>query len=116
MLCFFFFVFQAEDGIRDRDVTGVQTCALPISPVLDQEPVVDAARRRRQGLIVLAREFGAEGPRRRQSASWMTRQTTWPVVTGWPGATDSSETVPPRGAVISFSIFIASTTQTTWPG
>src|SRR5437773_12074220 len=29
MLCFFF--FQAEDGIRDRDVTGVQTCALPIS-------------------------------------------------------------------------------------
>src|SRR5436305_4464269 len=29
-LCFFFF-FQAEDGIRDADVTGVQTCALPIS-------------------------------------------------------------------------------------
>src|SRR2546429_455746 len=37
-LCFFFF-FQAEDGIRDVAVTGVQTCALPIllpraSPVL----------------------------------------------------------------------------------
>src|SRR5690554_6931838 len=29
---FFFFFFQAEDGIRDADVTGVQTCALPISP------------------------------------------------------------------------------------
>src|SRR2546421_5241921 len=28
--CFFFF-FQAEDGIRDLIVTGVQTCALPIS-------------------------------------------------------------------------------------
>src|SRR6266536_4850553 len=28
-LCFFF--FQAEDGIRDPLVTGVQTCALPIS-------------------------------------------------------------------------------------
>src|SRR5699024_11231133 len=25
------FCFQAEDGIRDRNVTGVQTCALPIS-------------------------------------------------------------------------------------
>src|SRR5690554_7562530 len=25
------FFFQAEDGIRDADVTGVQTCALPIS-------------------------------------------------------------------------------------
>src|SRR5258707_9343728 len=30
---FFFFFFQAEDGIRDIGVTGVQTCALPISPV-----------------------------------------------------------------------------------
>src|SRR5262249_56065394 len=28
-VCFFF--FQAEDGIRDWSVTGVQTCALPIS-------------------------------------------------------------------------------------
>src|SRR5438094_8979961 len=28
---FVFFFFQAEDGIRDRTVTGVQTCALPIS-------------------------------------------------------------------------------------
>src|SRR5258706_6675685 len=34
LLCFlrlFFFFFQAEDGIRDWSVTGVQTCALPIS-------------------------------------------------------------------------------------
>src|SRR5260221_9109254 len=30
--CVFFF-FQAEDGIRDHCVTGVQTCALPISRV-----------------------------------------------------------------------------------
>src|SRR5258706_9652106 len=29
---YFFFFFQAEDGIRDWSVTGVQTCALPISP------------------------------------------------------------------------------------
>src|SRR5207249_7414346 len=29
-----FFFFQAEDGIRDRNVTGVQTCALPICPLL----------------------------------------------------------------------------------
>ena len=28
-VCVFFF-FQAEDGIRDTSVTGVQTCALPI--------------------------------------------------------------------------------------
>src|SRR5260221_9649675 len=31
LLHFFFFFFQAEDGIRDHCVTGVQTCALPIS-------------------------------------------------------------------------------------
>src|SRR2546430_2988445 len=30
--CCVFFFFQAEDGIRDLTVTGVQTCALPISP------------------------------------------------------------------------------------
>src|SRR5258708_40232615 len=30
MISFFFFFFQAEDGIRDDLVTGVQTCALPI--------------------------------------------------------------------------------------
>ena len=30
LFVFLFFFFQAEDGIRDRLVTGVQTCALPI--------------------------------------------------------------------------------------
>src|SRR5216683_5143045 len=44
----FFFFFQAEDGIRDLIVTGVQTCALPISEcgqpdfrriVLEEAPV-----------------------------------------------------------------------------
>src|SRR5258707_10387587 len=51
-LWFFFFFFQAEDGIRDIGVTGVQTCALPIcSPLtgvhlavngeLDVAPIAD---------------------------------------------------------------------------
>src|SRR3712207_5258884 len=31
-----FFFFQAEDGIRDIGVTGVQTCALPILAMLDR--------------------------------------------------------------------------------
>src|SRR5260370_41200253 len=48
--CFFF--FQAEDGIRDSSVTGVQTCALPIY----EEPanLRDAQQRRahtRSGLM-----------------------------------------------------------------
>src|SRR2546430_12627508 len=33
---FSFFFFQAEDGIRDLTVTGVQTCALPISRLRDR--------------------------------------------------------------------------------
>src|SRR5207249_8804178 len=34
------FFFQAEDGIRDRNVTGVQTCALPISLAVVASAVV----------------------------------------------------------------------------
>src|SRR2546430_1669221 len=41
-LCLFFF-FQAEDGIRDLTVTGVQTCALPI---LELVPIRNAFDRR----------------------------------------------------------------------
>ena len=40
MCCVFFFCFQAEDGIRDRLVTGVQTCALPICSVVAAGAVV----------------------------------------------------------------------------
>src|SRR5438034_5690526 len=42
LLCLFFF-FQAEDGIRDHCVTGVQTCALPIwgTPALAERRGVD---------------------------------------------------------------------------
>src|SRR5207247_7577936 len=44
---FLFFFFQAEDGIRDPLVTGVQTCALPIYP---------SSRSRRQYSVRLSSE------------------------------------------------------------
>src|SRR5205807_6264561 len=47
-----FFFFQAEDGIRDYKVTGVQTCALPIS--LDRSPATDPTA----SLSVFSRLFG----------------------------------------------------------
>ena len=47
---FFFFFFQAEDGIRDYKVTGVQTCALPISEA------------RRIGLYLAASIARSQGP------------------------------------------------------
>src|SRR2546425_6220348 len=43
MMLFFFF-FQAEDGIRDKLVTGVQTCALPVVKEL-VENALDAGAR-----------------------------------------------------------------------
>src|SRR2546426_8407801 len=48
--CFFiFFFFQAEDGIRDYKVTGVQTCALPISRRrLARRPGAPGARHARE--------------------------------------------------------------------
>src|SRR6185295_8309997 len=41
----YFFFFQAEDGIRDIGVTGVQTCALPISPLSRLAPDTDGKAR-----------------------------------------------------------------------
>src|SRR5437867_6996723 len=45
LICFFF--FQAEDGIRDRTVTGVQTCALPILIDLDEHETASLEERLR---------------------------------------------------------------------
>src|SRR2546426_3807809 len=42
----FFFFFQAEDGIRDYKVTGVQTCALPISSRFSRGRLVEGRGRR----------------------------------------------------------------------
>src|SRR5687767_15258686 len=47
-----FFFFQAEDGIRDKLVTGVQTCALPIfAPDLRGPGQERAPRRRARGVV-----------------------------------------------------------------
>src|SRR6476620_11906131 len=55
-LSFCLFFFQAEDGIRDIGVTGVQTCALPISNL---ERVRGLLRERRDAMLeALERELG----------------------------------------------------------
>src|SRR5207244_5902258 len=46
LTCFYFFVFQAEDGIRDDLVTGVQTCALPICTALSLPKILESAKER----------------------------------------------------------------------
>src|SRR5216684_9061414 len=80
---FFFFFFQAEDGIRDVAVTGVQTCALPIFdllgaekhkllPIIEQyskqyefREIIPISARKREGLDMLLDQVIAalpEGP------------------------------------------------------
>src|SRR5207237_3321627 len=64
------FFFQAEDGIRDSSVTGVQTCALPIStrrrPGIPPAPssacrVPDRWRNRRSKLLSVHQNFSSRG-------------------------------------------------------
>src|SRR5207253_3917499 len=61
--CFFFvfFFFQAEDGIRDGHVTGVQTCALPISNHYHANPIALTAIRH---LVGASRGTGVQTTRR----------------------------------------------------
>src|SRR5256885_15360977 len=56
--CFFF--FQAEDGIRDYKVTGVQTCALPISARCGRPARVALLR----DALLLGAQLGIEGAER----------------------------------------------------
>src|SRR5256885_10379553 len=60
LLCSFFF-FQAEDGIRDYKVTGVQTCALPISmspAFLDDDEAEDVHHFVEKQLVVMIGDVG----------------------------------------------------------
>src|SRR6478672_13687955 len=60
MRTFCFFFFQAEDCIRDLSVTGVQTCALPISrPACAQGQPVGTAQNA-VGTLVIVRTDGIE--------------------------------------------------------
>src|SRR5688500_19542628 len=71
-LCFCGF-FQAEDGIRDYKVTGVQTCALPIflatSGEREHNAFVSRSKRRRGW-----RRTGTTGV-----ATWVRRNSAWPL-------------------------------------
>src|SRR5689334_23789288 len=50
-MIFLFFFFQAEDGIRDGTVTGVQTCALPISKIMGRRGAEHALERAGEGAL-----------------------------------------------------------------
>src|SRR6267154_5885097 len=80
VLCFyFFFFFQAEDGIRDGRVTGVQTCALPIS---DR----DRCRRRHRRAVEGGRAHTQRDRRDREQVHLDRLQTSGGVEPGVPAA------------------------------
>src|SRR5690606_40893570 len=65
-----YFFFQAEDGIRDFHVTGVQTCALPIFEAADQSTDAPApagkllAHERQRPLLARVRRMRRGAPER----------------------------------------------------
>src|SRR5688572_23748833 len=67
-MLYFFFFFQAEDGIRDLTVTGVQTCALPISGTLRARRDGRRADRAQAGGDAPARQVPVGGDGRRAAA------------------------------------------------
>src|SRR5438093_6509923 len=77
MYDFVFFFFQAEDGIRDWSVTGVQTCALPIYT---------------SGRASTGRGFAAAT--RRLSAPSQAKRTAIPLFGSPAARTDSSRRIP----------------------
>ena len=52
----FFFFFQAEDGIRDVAVTGVQTCALPILPDALKKKILDSPAKMKKAAMKMKKE------------------------------------------------------------
>src|SRR5205823_6896651 len=68
LIIYFVFFFQAEDGIRDKLVTGVQTCALPISTPLHRARAGRRAARAADGRAVLGARPDRDGAHRGASA------------------------------------------------
>src|SRR2546426_5760629 len=77
----FVFFFQAEDGIRDYKVTGVQTCALPISETVGAGAAAadEGSEKTPRGLTV-RRVFTTEGVHPYDQVRWEQRDV---VMTNW---------------------------------
>src|SRR5207247_6196772 len=71
LMCFSFF-FQAEDGIRDPLVTGVQTCALPISRIHLTAPYITGPQGGGSMAVVSSPEAA-----KRFVAYWASEGATW---------------------------------------
>src|SRR5699024_11567024 len=84
------FFFQAEDGIRDRNVTGVQTCALPISgTILSSHPNADVTPK--QGNSSSLGKIKLPAIVAKDSASWIKFRMLLESAPGFKTATDDEK-------------------------
>src|SRR5260221_1993083 len=86
VVIFFRFFFQAEDGIRDHCVTGVQTCALPISQDFPFTPEIPRQVGEARAEWKILRELAA--------ASYPERAPLLGCETGWAMREEMARVVP----------------------
>src|SRR2546426_5602206 len=110
----FFFFFQAEDGIRDYKVTGVQTCALPISSAEATEAAGErlATALAPGAVVALVGELGAgktcfiQGLVRGLGATTRATSPTFVLINEYRGRVDRKSTrLNSSHLVISYAVF-----------
>src|SRR5690625_7839940 len=107
MTLMLFFFFQAEDGIRDGHVTGVQTCALPISGSDERKKEASAADK--EGLYASREPAMPLLPEKRQGSGAIIRVMTLILLVGaalaayfyFAGEEEYSDQQQPVGTVFS---------------
>src|SRR2546426_1950478 len=105
LCCVSFFFFQAEDGIRDYKVTGVQTCALPICSALSRR----RGRRARHAIEcppqVHRRRAGVREQRRELGEPREERLSRRPALPARRGQDRKSTRLNSSHLVISYAVF-----------
>src|SRR6266404_3280673 len=101
LLFYLFFFFQAEDGIRDKLVTGVQTCALPISRnCVASRARISASRGCCHCRRVVAESSTAADGEFHGQTSW---QTSQPKIHG-PRPARSAGGIGPRCSIVRYEM------------
>src|SRR5437870_10419166 len=80
-----FFFFQAEDGIRDGHVTGVQTCALPIYSLAVRTTRLSGSARRSASETVAWKRSPCKGEKRKEIGRASCRERVEITVSAVPG-------------------------------
>src|SRR6266511_4501873 len=105
---FIFFFFQAEDGIRDFHVTGVQTCALPICHTAPRGLVHPSRRRARRA----ARPAGPRRPRSEERRVGKECRSRWSPSQYKKNDAEAASSTPVAVIIIQGSLFLHTASQT----